>query len=109
MSLEWTIDEMPDRDLAVLRISGELDFDMRPEFQKAITDLVEKGCKKLVIDLSNISRMSSVFIGTLIDQGHSIQQNGKSLSVMLVDRIARICTDAGLDKVVHIIVVKGNA
>ena len=106
MGIRCSIQDFADRDMAVLQVQGEMDFDVRPEFQKQITELLASPRTKLVVDLSRVSRMSSVFIGTILDQGQNARTVGKSLSAVMVERLAGICRDAGLTKTVNIIVSK---
>ena len=108
MAIQTAIQDIPDRDIALLRVTGEMDFDVRPAFQKALLDLLAMPRAKLIVDLSRISRMSSVFIGTLIDSGNTATKSHKTLSVMLVEKLATVCRDSGLDKVVSIIVAKAQ-
>jgi anti-anti-sigma factor len=103
MAIQWAVQEAPERDLAVLRVAGEMDFEARAEFHKALQDLMAKSRNKIVVDLSRISRMSSVFIGTLIDFGGTARTTGKILSVIMVEKLAGICRNSGLDKVMTLI------
>ena len=83
MSITYTVNEAHDRGIAVLKVTGDLDFLSRQDFQTALGQLGESELSKLVIDISKLSRLSSLYIGSLIDFGNTIQQNGKSLSVMM--------------------------
>ncbi|MBN2712421.1 MAG: STAS domain-containing protein [Planctomycetes bacterium] len=106
MPLLWKIETFADRDISVLRLTGDLDFDMRGEFSKALDELLATSSKKLVLDLSKISRMSSVFIGSMVDYGGSAASKGKTISCMLREKMARVCVDAGIEKVITVISVE---
>ncbi len=105
MNMTYTVEIMQERKLGRLRIMGELEWECRPDFIQAMNELAATGQDKLVVDLSGISRMASVFIGTLVDHGVKLTNSGKSLSVMLPAKLAKVVAGAGLDKVVTIIPV----
>ncbi len=107
MSVTFVMNEIADRDIAVLNVTGDLDFLARADFQAALAKLGSSGQSKLVIDISKLSRLSSLYIGSLIDFGNSVQQSGKSLSVMMPGAFVRACEGVGLDAVATIIKVKG--
>ena len=105
MSMNYTVEIILGRNLASLKILGELDWECRTDFNRAVEELVATGQDKLEVDLSSINRMGSVFIGTLVDHGIKLSNSGKTLSVMLPANIAKVVADTGLDKVVTIIPV----
>ena len=106
MPISCTFDTVEERDIKILRVQGELDFDVRSSFQENLSELIHADQQKLVVDLGKIQRMSSVYIGTMIDYANKASSEGKTLSCMMEDRMAGVCRDAGMDKVVPIVVVK---
>ena len=106
MSIEYKIVEMPDRDIAMLHVEGHLDFDSREKFKQALKSLHDFKRDKLVIDLSRVTGMSSLYIGSLMDFGNNIGKDDRNLSVMLTPVLHRVCTQVGLDSVVNLITVK---
>ena len=106
MPFKYEVESISDREMAVLRVTGELDFDDRGDFRVAIDELLETPQPKRVVDLSQIKRMSSVYIGTLIDAGSRSRATNSVLSVILCGRMARVCREAGLERVVRIVDVE---
>ena len=104
MAINYSVTKMEERRMAVLKIEGELIFVERSRFQEAIGKLFATNAAKLVIDLGKVSRMSSVFIGTLIDHGNIAKAHGKSLSIVLPEQMAKVCRDTGLPQIANIIV-----
>ncbi len=103
MPLNYSITSIDDRNMAVLKVESVLDFEVRSDFQQAMTELFAADAGKLVIDLSRITRMFSLFIGTLIDHGNAARAAGRSLTVILPVQMAKTCREAGLDKAVTIV------
>lgn len=106
MALQYSIDIIAERGVAVLHIAGGLDFDLRTDFHQGMTQLLDQEPEKLVVDMANVTRMSSVFIGTLVDFGLQAKGKGKQLSCIVNEKIERICSSAGLDKAVPLIRVR---
>ncbi|MBN2712420.1 MAG: STAS domain-containing protein [Planctomycetes bacterium] len=105
MAFTYQVEDVANRNIAVLRVQGELDFNDRGEFQNAIDFLFRNERPKLVIDLTRIQRIASVFIGTLVDVGMRAKKDGTPISVMMIKRLAKVCREAGLDKAMTIIEV----
>ncbi len=106
MAISCTTEDIEDRDIALLKVEGELDWDARPAFRQAVADVLAGKRRKIVLDLSKIRRMSSVYIGTLIDFGTRAAEAEKTLSVILMPRMATVANEAGLGKVVSVISVE---
>lgn len=103
MSIKYVVNEVPDRGIAVLKVIGDLDFMSRACFKEALGQLGECEQSKLVIDISRISSLSSLYIGSLIDFGSTIQEKVRSLSVIMPASFVRACEGVGLDTVATII------
>ena len=106
MGLTYVLEEVDERDIAILRVQGELDFNDRGEFQNATDFLLQSKKSRYVIDLSKITRISSVFIGTLVDVGVKVRDAEKTISVMMAKRMAKVCREAGLEPTIQILDVK---
>ena len=103
MTIGTRIDKQEGVGAAVLRIAGELSPDQRPQFLEALNALLACPESKLVIDLTHIARLSSIFIGTLIDFAGRAQKAEKTIAVMLVPKAGAVCRLIGLEKVAQII------
>ena len=54
------------RDCRVLTLRGRLTTDACEVFRAAAVDEIQKGARKLIVDISNLDTMSSCGIGTLV-------------------------------------------
>ncbi len=104
MGIQCSLKVVNEQDIAILRVEGDLDFDERAAFDRAITGLMSTSATKLVIDMSRITRISSVFIGELVSHANTATSGSRSLSVSVPRQIAKICQESGLDKVTNLIV-----
>jgi anti-anti-sigma regulatory factor len=84
----FRLDEMPDRGIAVLRVRGELTVENRRAFVALAEKLLACEQPKLVIDLSRLQRVFSMFIGTFIDLDQQARAQGQSLSFMMTQTVA---------------------
>ncbi|MHC4870912.1 MAG: STAS domain-containing protein [Planctomycetota bacterium] len=105
MSLEYTLSKVDNNDISVLKVAGELDISERKKFLNGLNELIETGSAKVVIDLSRINSMSSLFIGSLVDFGGKVNASGKTIAVMVKPAVAKVCSMIGLEKVVQLIEV----
>jgi anti-anti-sigma factor len=97
------IDKQADVGAAVLRVTGELNLDQRPQLLEALEALIACPEGRLVIDLTRTAKLSSIFIGTLIDFAGRAQKADKTVAVMLVSKAAAVCRLIGLEKVAQIV------
>jgi len=104
MAIQCSLKIVEEQNVAILRVEGDLDFDERTTFNRAVLDLIATPTTKLVIDMSRITRISSVFIGELVTHAHAASSSSRSISVSVPSQIAKICQESGLDKVTNLIV-----
>ena len=86
-----------------MKIFDELRFDHRAEFKSALKSLLLSDRSKVVIDLSSTKRMFSVFLGTLVDLQQSLEDHGKTLTILCSPRLLKLFKQANLDKILTII------
>lgn len=97
--------EIPERDLAVLRVSGEMEFEQRKDFVEAFDGLLESDCDKIVVDLTRIQRLFSIYLGTLVDFQQRSDKAGKTFSILAGQRLHTLFEKAKLLEVLTIVVV----
>jgi hypothetical protein len=69
--------------MAVLQVVCDaLTLDCRDEFLGACAGLIRSGCGSLVIDLRNLRRVFSIYVGTIMDVNARAQRDGRSLTVV---------------------------
>lgn len=105
MGLEYSVEKIEERDLGVLKIKGELDVAVRKDFLVALGELMNTESSKVVIDLSRINSMSSLFIGSLVDFGGKVKAAGRTVAVMAKPKVVQVCKMIGLHDVVQLIEV----
>lgn len=70
------------KDVLIIRPEGKLVIgDEVGEFREILTDALEKGDKKIVIDLSKLSYMDSTGLGELVRSYTTVKKNGGELKL----------------------------
>lgn len=105
MASNFTVKEVPDRAICVMRAQGELDLDQRKDFSFSAEQLLASDQPKLVLDLTKVSRMFSIFIGTIVDLNQRATQNGKVFSVLAGKKVADLFEQANLNETIPVVVV----
>ena len=100
---QMTVKEVPDRGLAVLRVIGELPFEKRKDFTAAAEQLLACEQQKLVIDLTRVIHLFSVYLGTIGDVHKRAIEAGKTLTVLVTRRIEEMFGQVGLDSVLTLV------
>ena len=90
-------------DVLILSPQGNLDFNHATSFQEATTLLVEKGAKKILIDFSDLSFISSAGLRVLIVLTKLLQQKNGALALSsLNEQILEIFSISGFHKLFSI-------
>lgn len=91
-------------DVKVVRVKEEkLVFPILSRFFSKVSDLIEAGSKKLVIDLSEVSYLDSASIGCLMDIYRMMsERSGAVRLVGLQERVETMVSLTGLHNLVEI-------
>lgn len=100
-----SLEDLPEKDMIVLRVRGNLDHKAREEFRAGVRDLLASERGKRVIDLSRTEYISSLFFGTLLDLGDQARSSGHPLSVIMTSKVAKIGQQIGLEAVMKVVSV----
>ncbi|MHC4873011.1 MAG: STAS domain-containing protein [Planctomycetota bacterium] len=100
---DFVIEEMPDRDITILRVHGALEFDKRGVFSEHVEKLLASSNAKIVIDLTSVEKLFSVFLGSLVDVHQRAQDGGKVLSVLASPKVIKLLKQVNLDSILTII------
>ncbi len=85
---------------AVLAVAGEVDVYSAPELRDRLTDLVDSGAHRVVVDLSGVTFLDSTGIGILVAGLNHVVDVGGELSLACdQDRILKLFRITGLDGV----------
>lgn len=80
-----------EKDLAVLQVvSDTLALSDRDEFLKACGELLKSDKKNLVIDMRGLRRVFSIFLGTVLDVNARAGKEGRRLTVMASEDVAKL-------------------
>jgi anti-sigma B factor antagonist len=89
-----------DDDRHVVAVSGEIDLFTAPELKAAITDALDAGRTRIVVDLSNTQFLDSTALGVLIGAVKRLRSRDGALTIVNVDRnIAKTFEITGLDQI----------
>ncbi|MFW5856909.1 MAG: STAS domain-containing protein [Planctomycetota bacterium] len=105
MPTEFTVEDVESRDIAVLRIRGELGLEARREFAQHVQELLLSPRSKLVVDLTGVSRIFSIYFGSLVDLSQQAEGQERSLSVLVSKEQARRFEQASLQVTLNLVTV----
>ena len=87
-------------DAYVIALAGEVDLYTAPEFKQELLDVIAKGAKHVVIDLSETTFIDSTTLGVLVGGVKRLRPTGGSLALVCTDQnISKIFEITGLDRV----------
>jgi anti-sigma B factor antagonist len=94
-------DELLDGGVRVLRVAGDVDFDVAPQFKRRISSYIDAGERGVVIDLSAVDFIDSTAIGVLVGAIKRLRLAGGSLAVVCDnDEVRGIFEAVGLEHVI---------
>jgi anti-anti-sigma factor len=97
-------------DVVVLSIAGELDMATAPQLQDQITDLLDSGQNRLVLDLSDVSFCDSTGLSVFVRAKNSCDEIGGEVRLAAPQRgVRRILEVSGLIEVLHTYPTVGEA
>ena len=89
-----------ENDAYVIALSGEVDLYTAPEFKQQLLEVIGKGGKDVVVDLTDTTFIDSTTLGVLVGGVKRLRPNGGQLSLVCSDRnITKIFEITGLDRV----------
>jgi anti-anti-sigma factor len=91
-------------DLAVLVAGGELDYAASPQLKERLTETIDAGMRRLVLDLSMATFIDSTAIGVLVGAVMRLHElGGGALTIVCAEenrRVLRIFEIAGVDSLI---------
>jgi anti-sigma B factor antagonist len=92
--------EQADGDVYVIALTGEIDLYTAPEFKQQLLEVIGKGGKQVVVDLTDTTFIDSTTLGVLVGGVKRLRPNGGQLSIVCSDRnITKIFEITGLNRV----------
>jgi anti-sigma B factor antagonist len=93
-----------DDDRHVLAVRGEIDLFTAPELKQKLTDAIESGRSRIVVDLTETSFLDSTALGVLIGAVKRLRAREGALVIVNVDQnIAKTFEITGLDQIFTIL------
>ena len=105
MAIEFRIDDEPVDDTThVVSVTGEIDLFTAPEFKQRISEPIDAGKARIVVDLLGVSFIDSSSLGVLIGAHKRLKLREGSLVIVCDDRaIVNTFKITGLDEVFEIV------
>jgi len=99
-----------DDDRHVVAVRGEIDLFTAPELKQKLTDAIEGGKSRIVVDLSDTSFLDSTALGVLIGAVKRLRTREGALVIVNVDQnIAKTFEITGLDQIFTILPTRDEA
>ena len=101
MPPEFALTEDPlDADRHVVAVRGEIDLFTAPELKQKLTDAIEGGKSRIVVDLTDTTFLDSTALGVLIGAVKRLRSRDGRLTIVNVDdNIAKTFEITGLDQI----------
>ena len=97
-------------DAYVISLAGEVDLYTAPEFKQQLLEIVGKGGKEVVVDLTDTTFIDSTTLGVLVGGVKRLRPSGGQLTLVCSDRnITKIFEITGLDRVFPIYASRAEA
>ena len=111
MPSEFAITEQgPEAGHHFIAARGEIDLFTAPDLKQVLTDAIEGGQHRLVIDLSEVSFLDSTALGVLIGAVKRLRSRGGALAIVNTDTsIAKTFEITGLDQIFTILPSRDEA
>jgi anti-sigma B factor antagonist len=97
-------------DVYVIALTGEIDLYTAPEFKQQLLDIVGRGAKNVVVDLTETTFIDSTTLGVLVGGVKRLRPEGGQLSIVSSDRnITKIFEITGLNRVFPLHATRADA
>ena len=84
----------------MIELGGEIDLSTAPEFKERMSELIDEGKTRVVVDLSQATFIDSTTLGVLLGGVKRLRRAGGSLALVLTnEHIASIFKITGLDSI----------
>jgi anti-sigma B factor antagonist len=91
-------------DRTIVHVGGEIDVYTAPALRRQLDEQIQRGCRDMVVDLSDVTFLDSTGLGVLVGRLKLIRGQGGTMRVFGArDRVLRVFTITGLDRVFDIV------
>jgi anti-sigma B factor antagonist len=92
-----------DDEVAVVAVTGYVDFDAGPALKESLVACIDAGSSHLVVDLAEAGFIDSTAIGILVGALKRLEESGGSLVVVCTnENVQSIFELVGLDEVINL-------
>ena len=111
MAPDFALTQDPvDEQRHVVAVRGEIDLFTAPELKAALTDAIEEGRTRVVVDLSDTTFLDSTALGVLIGAVKRLRSRDGRMTIVNVDpNIAKTFEITGLDQIFTIRATRDEA
>lgn len=108
--MDITLNSHDESGHTVLEVAGEVDVYTAPTLRDRITDLLDAGQRRLVVDLGTVEFIDSTGLGVLVGALNRAKELGGNLDLVCSqERVLKLLRITGLDKVFTVHGSLGNA
>lgn len=98
--MDLSLETRQEKDHTIIEVGGEIDVYTAPKLRERITELVDEGYRKIIIDLEKVEFMDSTGLGVLVGGLKRVRTNDGSLELVCTqERLLKIFRITGLGKV----------
>ena len=98
--VDLSLETRQEKDHTIIEVGGEIDVYTAPKLRERITELVDEGYRKIIIDLEKVEFMDSTGLGVLVGGLKRVRTNDGSLELVCTqERLLKIFRITGLGKV----------
>ena len=99
MSMSFSINIDTDNTIPVVTVQGELDIYTCPQLRKTLTDIIDKGTRKFILNLDKVNYIDSTGLGTIAHSARSIEnESGNIFIICSKHQVKKIFEISGLEK-----------
>jgi anti-sigma B factor antagonist len=110
MPIDFAVTPQSSNGLLVVEVAGEIDLFTAPDLKSAITEGLDAGSEKVVIDLTKTTFLDSTALGVLIGTVKRLRDNDGSMTIVNTDQnIAKTFEITGLDQILKIYATRDEA
>jgi anti-anti-sigma factor len=106
--LEFQVSEI--RQVTLIEVTGRVDGLSAEELRQALAEEIQRGAKRVVLDLSRVSYMSSAGLRELVAAYRRLQEQGGDLRLAQPSsRVQDVLEMSGLDTIFQIFLTQSDA
>ena len=98
------IEETRKDDISIFKLSGRLDSNTSPDFEKKVFDAIEGGSKNMIIDFESLDYISSAGLRVILKATKDLKRSdGQFIICSMKDYVKEVFEIAGFDSFLPIV------